>query len=336
MNLAQFNPLKCLVYADKINRILDGEFPAPVVLNLDLTNECNFRCQWCYVKDYISNEIEMPRDTASKIINEIADLGTRSILFTGGGEPTLHPNFSKMVKLATVRKLEIGLTTNGTQLHRLVNYLSFENFKYVRISFDAGYEQTYMRIHKARDGDFLRVLLAARDLSLKRCCQVGMAFLATPFNYLEIPVALKWAENYDFDYLEIRPTVFTPFLSDDQLKKAIELSDNLVSDSVKIYSIRHRFDSLLDKRTYLCKSTPLVAVVTADARLNLCCQYRGDPKYQWGDLSKKTFKSLWGDRRHKKLIRSIDVNDCPTCRMISYNQIIEEVFVKGDMHLGFL
>ena len=341
MKLSQFNSLKCLAQADKIKEILAGKIPPPAVLNLDLTNKCNFKCKHCYVEDIISNRIEMPFEVAIKIIREAAAAGVKSILFTGGGEPTLHPSFINCVKAAEVFRMSIGLTTNGSNLNMFGIWSTLSRLKYLRISFDAGTKETYAKVHGTSEDMFYQVLGRASDIIAykkqePKACTIGMAFLVTPHNYTEIREALKLAEDTGFDYLSIRPTVFGELLTAKQLAQAAIISNNLSSPTVKIYPIMTRFKSLITKESYPCVSTPLVSVVTADAKLNLCCQYRGNPKYQWGDLTKNTFKELWGNKEHQELIASADSSKCPVCRMISYNEIIEEVFVNDKMHLGFL
>ena len=338
MNLTQFNPLKCLAHADKIRDILNGKFPPPILVHLDLTNRCNFNCPWCYVKNYISNRIEMPFHIASKIINELVDYGVQSILFTGGGEPTLYPDFMKAVELAANQNVELGLTTNGTQLYKFADCLPLEKFKYVRVSFDAGCEETYMKVHGAKKGDFIRTLEGARAIALRKLCQVGLAYLVTPLNYRELPEALRWAENYDLDYISIRPTVFEMFLSEAQVKEAIEISNSLTSSSVNILRLNERFETIMNEERIACRSTPLIAAITADAKLTLCCQKRGESEFQWGDLSTESFKNLWGNLLHQTMLEKVKNEPCfdCTCRMRSYSQIIEKVFIEDNMHLGFL
>lgn len=338
MNLTQFNPIKCLVYADKIQAILKGEFPPPTLVHLDLTNKCNYRCSWCNVKDYISNRTEMSFATASKIIKELVDYGVKSILFTGGGEPTLHPDFMKIVNLTMNKDVEIGLATNGSQLYKFANDLPLKKFKYIRISFDAGCEETYTRVHGAQKGDFIHVLEGASVLADKNLCNVGMAYLVTPLNFRELPMAVKLAEDYGFDYISIRPTVFEMFLSIAQVKETLEILNSLTSDSVKILRLSDRFKDITSPPKFTCLSTPLVTAIMADTKLSICCQKRGVPSLCWGDLTNNTFASEWGSPAHKVIIERVKKNSCLDCtnRMISYSRIIEEVFVKDSMHLGFL
>jgi len=336
MNLTQFNPLKCLTYADKIQTILDGDIPVPVLVNLDLTNRCNYKCRHCSVEKYISNRVEMSRVVASKIINELADYGMQSIIFSGGGEPTTHPNFLQIIQLAADRGMKIGLATNGSLLYKFVGKLPLKSFRYIRVSFDAGCKETYTKIHNAQEGDFERVLSVATYFNE---CQVGMGFLVTADNYLEIPAAINLAATHKFDYVSIRPAVYGKTPSESQLKTASDASNNFTSQaSVKVYPLKYRFQSLTNREKHPCRATPLTAVITADGELNICCQHRGNPAYQWGNLCQESFKSLWDNQLHRALIKEVENRPCPdcACKLLHYNEIIEKVFVKDTMHLGFL
>jgi len=338
MFISQFNPLKCLMHSQQMQQVARGEIPPPIALNLDLTNKCNYNCTWCYVSSYIkSKPIEMPIETALSIIEGAACIGVKSVLFTGGGEPTLYPQFLTAVEAAADFNLDIGLTTNGSKLNELKSKLPYDRFKYIRISFDAGTEKTYNKVHGCKKY-FQQILHSASYIAnhIGAHCQLGMAFLATPFNYKEIPQALKLAEECGFTYLSIRPAVFKTMLSDSQIEEAVDICNNLNSGTVKIMPLKSRFASLKERKIFECRSTPLIAIVTADAKFNLCCQHRGKSEYQWGDLEADDFEILWGNQEHQNLINEIDVNKCPLCRMITYNEIIEEVFIKDKMHYNFL
>jgi hypothetical protein len=97
---------KCLWDVEKLQN------KSPSFYEIDLTSRCNLNCSWCNSK----KERAVPRDmeplVAKGIINA-AYKKRRGILFTGGGEPTLHPEFRKIVALA-IECVGVGLTSNGT------------------------------------------------------------------------------------------------------------------------------------------------------------------------------------------------------------------------------
>ncbi len=61
----------------------------PFVVNMELTSRCLLKCKQCYklYQNTVENEIEIK--TAKKYIEEIAKIGKRLVLFSGGDK--LYP-----------------------------------------------------------------------------------------------------------------------------------------------------------------------------------------------------------------------------------------------------
>lgn len=86
------------------------EAPRLHIVNLTITGKCNLDCPCCYQKRRTDD-----MDTAPilKIVDEIADLGTK-ILMMPGGEPLLRKDLDIVVEHAAKRGLEVYLASNGT------------------------------------------------------------------------------------------------------------------------------------------------------------------------------------------------------------------------------
>jgi organic radical activating enzyme len=61
-------------------------------------------------------------DQMKSAIDQFADLGVLGMEFTGGGEPTLHPQLDEAIAHAHSRGLKIGICTNGSQLKKVKNW----------------------------------------------------------------------------------------------------------------------------------------------------------------------------------------------------------------------
>ena len=113
--------------------------PVPSFYEIDLTNKCNLDCPWCCTREaMLRNPMDMKTDTAYHIIDKALELRI-GIVFSGGGEPTLNPNFKDIIKYA-VRGIGIGLVSNGTNPARIREYLEImEDHKnsWVRLSLNA-------------------------------------------------------------------------------------------------------------------------------------------------------------------------------------------------------
>jgi len=115
------------------------ECPTPAFYEVDLTNRCNLNCPWCCTREArLKNPVDMSIDLVYRIIDKAFKLRI-GVVFSGGGEPTLHPNFKDIMKYAT-KCLGVGLVSNGTNTTRIREYLEImknhKNF-WVRLSLNA-------------------------------------------------------------------------------------------------------------------------------------------------------------------------------------------------------
>ena len=96
--------------------------PAPAFYEIDLTNWCNLNCLWCCAREA---RLKNPRDMDLVLVRHLIDKAVKlniGVVFSGGGEPTLHPNFQDIIKHAT-KCLGVGLVSNGTNPAKIREYL---------------------------------------------------------------------------------------------------------------------------------------------------------------------------------------------------------------------
>ncbi len=98
---------------------LDPEFATgripPRHVQLSLTNVCNMACSFCSCGER-DRSLELPTAEAEAALRSFAELGTRAVTITGGGEPLLHPGISSIIQAATDAGIRAGLVTNGMAL----------------------------------------------------------------------------------------------------------------------------------------------------------------------------------------------------------------------------
>jgi MoaA/NifB/PqqE/SkfB family radical SAM enzyme len=86
-----------------------------IKIEWNLGKRCNYDCQYCpaAIHDLTSPHTDI--DTIKKCIDKIASLGKIRLSFTGG-EPTVHPQFSEILRYAKYKGIHwINVTTNGTR-----------------------------------------------------------------------------------------------------------------------------------------------------------------------------------------------------------------------------
>ncbi len=89
---------------------------------IEITNACNRTCRFC-PNSFSERETRfMPPDFFHKIMLKIPKT-VSEVYFHVMGEPTLHPELETFLKICEECGLQVNLTTNGSQIHRVSDIL---------------------------------------------------------------------------------------------------------------------------------------------------------------------------------------------------------------------
>jgi MoaA/NifB/PqqE/SkfB family radical SAM enzyme len=110
-------PIKMLVHQDTVIGMETGML-IPTHIQLVLTNQCNLMCPFCsYGK--VDRKLSLTLPEVIRVLDNFKQLGSEAVTITGGGEPTLYPEFDRTVQAAVNMDYSVGLITNGTVLDRV-------------------------------------------------------------------------------------------------------------------------------------------------------------------------------------------------------------------------
>lgn len=122
---------------------LPPDVPALRVFYLYLSAGCNLNCRHCWITPTFVNGRPVPAEyldieRLKDAVAEAKPLGLTAAKLTGG-EPTLHPDFVKIVDLLTEQELTLTMETNGTLIDRdLARHLHDRNkLSHVAVSLDS-------------------------------------------------------------------------------------------------------------------------------------------------------------------------------------------------------
>lgn len=91
-------------------------------LSVELTNICNLHCSYCLRDEdalYHTPANFFAPELLEKILMSAREvMGITSVVFTGG-EPTLHPQFGKILEVSNVNGLTTSFVTNGWHFERI-------------------------------------------------------------------------------------------------------------------------------------------------------------------------------------------------------------------------
>lgn len=356
MSSSRITPSKVFAHLDRLEAWKRGEKPAPVTIEWDLSNRCYLGCQSCHFAHthtkgpwtrknrVLPTAYDSTGDLADPVlvkhaIREMAEAGVRGIVFTGGGEPTTHPDWLELAEEAHLRGLDVGMYTAGG----LISEEKAEKFAHIAtwvvVSLDACDRETYQQ-EKGVDG-FDRACQAVSALSLEYSATVGVSYLLHAKNWHRASEMLALARELGATYTTFRPTIETspdnpavctvdrqwitdafgedPNSGRESTLRQIAQEPDVELDIQRYYDYRD-----WSGRSYAtCHGIKLNATVTPDGRVWVCPQRRGVEGSEIGDLRKESFQKLWS--RH--VGQWTDFSQCRVmCRLHLVNQVLQEVY----------
>jgi uncharacterized Fe-S cluster-containing radical SAM superfamily protein len=213
---------------DYAERILSGEVLVHRV-RLDVARICNYRCPFCFSNlggDLPSKLAEqcMPLEIIRELLPEFGRLGVRIVNLYGGGEPTLHPQFSEILRLLANADIRMRIITNGSGLNsacREAIVACRSHIDVVRVSFPGVSAASFQRM----TGTMLFETVAAsvRELAqmCKRCgdpIEIGLYVPVTEdFAEDEVSGFVDYASASGADWLFFREDIRFPSSADQPL-----------------------------------------------------------------------------------------------------------------------
>lgn len=123
----------------------------PITADVFITNYCNNNCPYC---TYHRWELEsgsryMDFDNFKKYAMRLRSLGVEGIILTGGGEPTINPDFDQIAEWLTQNSIPWGINTN-------FNVLKFCKPNYLKVSLDGWSEESYKKSRGVKGYEHVR------------------------------------------------------------------------------------------------------------------------------------------------------------------------------------
>lgn len=349
-DVRQFSSDKILKHLDRVSAWLKGANPAPVTVELDMTNKCNHRCPQCVVNYFrAADNSFLPGKLARRIILQLVKNKIRGLIFTGGGEPLCNPYTLQSVELAKVKGLDLGFITNGALLNDKSVKAILRNCTWVRVSLDAGSRKIFKITHGMDSKEFDRVinnidLLVKTKKALKSKCVIGVGFLTCDDSVGDMTKAAVLTKRLGVDYLQFRPMQihnggkfeYHWTEVEDNIKQCLKHS----GDGFQVLYSKHKYEMAKDAQYgryyHKCYGQQFAAVIAATAKMYICCHTRGYGKYCIGDLTKKSFSDIWNSKERRRIVEKIDFRDCiPLCRDNTFNQILWNIKQPRE-HVNFL
>lgn len=338
--VSPFVQSKVLFHFDRINEVLKNKITVPITCEIDLADGfCNNKCAHCFFgTNHKKKPIYIRTQEIKNVMIELAMHGVRGVEFSGGGEPTTHPDVVDIIDYASKVGLDAGLITNGLLIDKIFQSLKHLNF--IRISLDAANEITYKKTHGVPY--FNKIIENIKNIndymSMER---VGIGFLIVPHNIDDIIEAAALTKSLGVRFIQYRPASLEYEINDElwnkaktNVKKVIEVyADN----NFQVFDAGVKWTHVNKERKYgMCYTSSFVSVIKASGDIPLCILNRNNRDKYIGNIYDGGFFKHWGSEKHIGLIENINIQDCrKPCKHDQYN-IICEAYKKDLFHHNFI
>ena len=303
---------KMMYHIDRLNDYVLHDDTYPIFVEFNLTDKCNLACKWC-ISENCRSKNEIYVGTAVRFLSEFKRLGGKAVTFSGGGEPTFHPNFSEIAQGALDIGLDVGLMTNGVYPDYLTSLIG--NFKWVRFSIDTLDKEKYK---KWKGKDRVEVVcnnaLSLIDLPVKVGFNVNICMEHTIDDIEEI---IKYRTLVD--YIQFRP-VLPRYFKDEQAAINTEVWNHLRTTYGNDPRVNLSLDKLEDVEQGICELFPCEGhffnpIIQANGDVAVCMYHPNESNYVFGNLYENSFHQIWESARRREVIKWLREHPNRNCQM---------------------
>lgn len=348
---------KLIYHPQKVADWLDGKTVYPINAEIGLSGACNHRCVFCcidymgYVPHFLSEE------TVQKSMDEMHQLGLKSVVFAGNGEPLLNKDAVNIINNTKRLGIDVAMSTNGVLFTEDIAKECMNSISWIRFSTSAGTEETYHKIHQGQDGDLDKVftnIYNAACLKRKKKMKtvLGVQIVMTPDNEDEVVLLAKKIKDLGADQFSVKSLGWNPMTNSDlrntvnrkeyyaHRESMIRELENLNDDNFRAVYRGNRVSKSIETRKYQeCYASPFHVCIDANGDVVPCCAFLGVSTMSFGNIHENTFEEIWrGEKRSNVLqnLKQTKLSQCPAeCRLSDMNSYLYEIKNPGE-HVNFI
>ncbi|MDD5119811.1 MAG: radical SAM protein [Candidatus Omnitrophica bacterium] len=312
----------------------------PQIVQFDITNKCNNNCLCCWNRSPLLGELSMERkkenneelkfEVIRKTLEELRQMGTKTIFLAGGGEPFAHPDILKVLRCIKENNMRTFINTNFTLINKeIANQITKLKIDHIHVSLLAGTAKTYAGIHPNKTEEtfhqivnLLKYISSLKEQSGQHLYNplphINLYYVIFSKNYKEIDKMIDVAIETKADSVEFTPVDVIPGYTDSLLlgKKESEHALNMLDkQSLRIeqYNIHEPVKiSITQKESFIkrissqeallgkyesdkvinqpCYVGWVFARIKADGSVNPCLKAH---RISIGNIHEKSFKEIW-------------------------------------------
>lgn len=351
-----YSSMKIFHFKDKIDstpRSVD-KIMAPIHIRIKPTNVCNHNCCYCAYrvdslqlgKDMVVRD-QIPKEKMMEIIDDIENMGVKSVTFSGGGEPFCYPYLLETVKKLSGTAVKFASLTNGSRLAGEVSEVFAACGTWIRISIDGWDEQSYSEYRRVPEGEFARVISNIEKFKKHRGkCYLGACIIVDKKNaphILELATKLK---DKGVDNVKIAPCIISNSGKENneyhkaifhQVKEQIGSTVKLAEEGFEVFDSYHGQLESFEKQYTWCPYLQILPVIGADLNIYPC----QDKAYNLdegliGSIRNQRFKDFWFSDKTNFFKINPEQNCNHHCVADAKNRLILDYLSADKEHLSFV
>jgi radical SAM protein with 4Fe4S-binding SPASM domain len=260
-------------------------------MSIEPTTSCNLRCPECPsgLRKFSRPTGMLEKELFKRFLDQVRS-HLHSLNFYFQGEPYLHPQFTELVKMASLYNIYTITSTNA-------HYLNEENARRtiesgldeLIISVDGITQEVYERyrvggqLNKVMEGT--RQILNARRAAKGRGPYVVWQFVVFAHNETQVEEVKKLGKELGVDAVRIKTAQVYDFEEGKSIIPSNQKYSRYRKNAEGKYEIKNE---LLDQ----CWRMWQGAVVTWDGKVVPCC-FDKDAKYSMGELKDRSMAEVW-------------------------------------------
>ena len=287
----------------------------PITADIFLNSACNNKCPYCTYARYKQRcSTYMTFESFKNNINILLANGVKGMILTGGGEPTISPDFDKITNFLEQNSIPYGINTN-------FNVFKAIKPNYLKISLDGYDRESYQKARGVDKYDTVienikRYILFKQVNKLKT--SIGLQTVAT--NVEDVQKFYEAHKGLHVDYFNIRPMESTCgeyYDSNETLSKRLKILEYLqdIQEKDKRVCINYKWHEIwtqFDK----CYANFSQIAINENSEVMYCCHK------PYEIIGKLTDIDIWEKR--EKFQTNMQMCDVP-CRLTAPNNFIQSL-----------
>jgi len=312
-----------VISADKILLNLDNVVARrPITADIFLTDYCNNRCPYCtYARYGETNGRYIRFDDFTDYVEILLDMGVKAVVLTGGGEPTLNPDFLKITRWLEDSNVPYGINTNFNR------YVEFSP-NYLKVSLDAWNEDVYQAKRGVRAySKAVENICRYADWKEQNGVKTRLGIQLVVGEVSEITSFYEANRGLPVDYIVFRPmeSVLGRFYAGKDVQDEMAVIEGLrKKDSRVVMNYKwHNVDTVFDR----CYAHDLSIALDMDGNVIYCCH---KPYEKVCHIRDKGVLA-----RYREAVTDMSMCDVP-CRLTGPNEIIRMMDNSDKTDRGFI